>query len=97
MGYPNAYCVHCREHTETNDKKTVLLQNSSRALTGNCGKCGEKVYQILPRAEKFLGKTKVSSQKNEVKSWKIDNASFTYGALAVMGAVVVTAIFYIAL
>lgn len=50
--YPNAYCVRCHEQTETVKPHTVIMENSSRALTGHCKKCGSEVYRIM-------------SQKNE--------------------------------
>lgn len=48
MAYPNAYCVKCQSHTNTEEGHTVLLQNASRALTGLCPDCGSQVYRIMP-------------------------------------------------
>lgn len=53
MAYPNAYCVKCGTHTNTEKKHTVLLQNNSRALSGVCPKCESKVYKILPKGKNF--------------------------------------------
>lgn len=47
--YPNAYCVKCGTHTETQKKHTVVLQNSARALRGICPACETEVYKILPK------------------------------------------------
>lgn len=47
-GYPDAFCLKCRAHMPTANARTVVLENQSRALTGNCGECGSEVYRILP-------------------------------------------------
>ena len=49
MSYPQAWCVKCREHTDTQNKHTVVLANSARALTGVCPDCASQVYKILPK------------------------------------------------
>ena len=59
MSYPNAYCVKCGAHTETVGKHTVVLENASRALHGNCPSCGSEVYRIMskrPAAEATAGR-----------------------------------------
>lgn len=50
--YPNAFCVKCGTHTETQSKHTVLLANQARALRGVCPKCANEVYKILPKARR---------------------------------------------
>jgi hypothetical protein len=47
MQYPDAFCLKCQLKTTTANKRTVVLKNASRAVTGNCGQCGHSVYQIL--------------------------------------------------
>ena len=49
MSYPNAYCLKCGAHTETEQKKTLVLKSNRRALNGLCHKCGHQVYKILPK------------------------------------------------
>jgi hypothetical protein len=45
--YPDAYCVKCQAHTPTVNAHTVMLENSSRAVTGSCRDCGSEVYRIV--------------------------------------------------
>jgi hypothetical protein len=47
--YPNAYCVKCGTHTDTKNKHTIVLTNSSRALKGVCASCESEVYRVLPK------------------------------------------------
>lgn len=65
MAYPNAYCVKCGTHTNTEQKHTVLLQNNARALTGICPTCESQVYKILPKGKSF--KTTVDSHSTQKK------------------------------
>ena len=51
--YPNAYCVKCGSHTDTQMKHTVLLSSSARAVKGVCPKCSTEVYKIVPKARDF--------------------------------------------
>lgn len=53
MTYPNAYCVKCGTHTETEQKHTVMLQSSARAVKGVCPKCASNVFKIVPKAKDF--------------------------------------------
>lgn len=46
--YPDAFCLKCRCHTSTENARTVVLDNNSRAVTGSCAQCGSEVYRILP-------------------------------------------------
>ena len=50
--YPNAYCVKCGDHTDTQQKHTVVLQSNARALHGKCPKCGSEVFKFLPKKSK---------------------------------------------
>jgi Zn finger protein HypA/HybF involved in hydrogenase expression len=52
MSYPEAYCVKCHAHTDTQQKHTVVLSNQARALTGVCPKCQSDVYRIMPPKKK---------------------------------------------
>lgn len=45
--YPDAYCVRCQKHTPTANAHTVIMDNNSRAVTGECQCCGSKVYRII--------------------------------------------------
>jgi NAD-dependent SIR2 family protein deacetylase len=62
MSYPNAYCVKCGQHTDTQQKHTVLLQNNARALKGVCPSCATEVYKILPKGIEFAGKAKLTEE-----------------------------------
>jgi hypothetical protein len=57
MGYPEAYCLKCHGHTDTENRHTVILSNNSRALTGKCPKCQKQVYKFMP---KKTGNTRVT-------------------------------------
>jgi Domain of unknown function (DUF5679) len=45
--YPDAFCLKCQAHTPTKNAHTVLLDNHSRAVTGQCGHCNHDVYRII--------------------------------------------------
>ena len=66
MAYPNAYCVKCGTHTNTEQKHTVVLQNKSRALKGVCPKCESQVFKFLPKNKTF--KTTIDSDNKGTNS-----------------------------
>lgn len=45
--YPDAFCLKCQAHTPTKNAHTVILDNRSRAVTGQCGHCSHDVYRII--------------------------------------------------
>ncbi len=61
--YPNAYCVKCGTHTETLDKRTVVLKNEARALTGHCASCASEVYRIMAKKKAEAPKAAAVSAK----------------------------------
>lgn len=67
MSYPSAYCVKCRDHTDTQNRHTVVLTNKSRALTGVCPKCQNQVYKFMPKkaAQKALSMFKTSGESKQ--------------------------------
>lgn len=84
--YPNAYCVKCGTHTETQGKHTVILQNNARALQGVCPTCASDVYRIMPKAgaaepakkdypDAFCVKCKKHTPTNAAKTVILENAS----------------------
>ena len=50
--YPDAYCVRCQKHTPTSNAHTVIMDNNSRAVTGECHDCGSEVYRIIAQSNK---------------------------------------------
>jgi len=52
--YPDAYCVRCQKHTATTNAHTVIMDNSSRAVTGECHDCGSEVYRIIGQGNKKI-------------------------------------------
>ncbi len=58
--YPDAYCVRCQKHTPTSNAHTVIMDNNSRAVTGECHDCGAEVYRIIAQSNK---KALVSDRK----------------------------------
>lgn len=66
MGYPNAYCVKCGEHTNTLEKHTVMLGSGTRALKGLCGSCSNHVYKFLPKDKDYSSEAK-ADQSGEMK------------------------------
>ena len=58
--YPDAYCVRCQKHTPTSNAHTVIMDNNSRAVTGECHDCGSEVYRIMGQTNK---KALVSDRK----------------------------------
>jgi len=87
--YPNAYCVKCGTHTETQGKHTVILQNNARALQGVCPTCESDVYRIMPKAaepakaepakkdypDAFCVKCQKHTPTNAAKTVILENAS----------------------
>ena len=67
MAYPNAFCVKCGTHTNTEQKHTVILSNNARALKGVCPTCDSKVYKILPKNKAF--KTTIDSNEAAKKKY----------------------------
>lgn len=67
MAYPDAYCVKCGKHTATQQKHTVVLTNSARALKGVCADCSTEVYKILPKGKSYS--TTVDSEAAYRKSF----------------------------
>lgn len=61
--YPDAFCVKCQKHTKTHNAKTVMLENGSRAMTGNCAECGSKAYRIL--GNKTVAVERVSNSRGQ--------------------------------
>jgi bacterioferritin-associated ferredoxin len=49
--YPDAFCLKCQAHTPTKNAHTVILDNRSRAVTGQCGHCSHDVYRIIGQAQ----------------------------------------------
>ena len=45
--YPDSYCVKCGDHSAVVNPKLTQLDNGSRAMKGNCAKCGTETYRIL--------------------------------------------------
>jgi hypothetical protein len=50
--YPDAFCVRCQKHTPTSNAHTVIMDNNSRAVTGECRDCGSEVYRIIAQGNK---------------------------------------------
>jgi len=50
--YPDAYCVRCQKHTPTSNAHTIIMDNNSRAVTGECHDCGSEVYRIIAQSNK---------------------------------------------
>ncbi len=71
MAYPNAFCVKCGTHTNTEQKHTVVLSNSSRALKGVCPKCSSKVFKILPKGKSFNTTIDSKNAGSKVESKKL--------------------------
>jgi NAD-dependent SIR2 family protein deacetylase len=51
MGYifgddMQAYCVKCKEKREMKDAKEVTMKNGKSAMSGQCPKCGTKMFRI---------------------------------------------------
>ncbi len=72
---PAAYCVKCKEYTDTSSSKTVLLKNNSRALTGVCPKCQSQVFKIIPK--KTVAST-VSSTASSVANARYQDKRSVY-------------------
>lgn len=69
--YPEAFCVSCRQHTDTQNRHTVVLANQSRALKGYCPKCKNQVYKIMPKKTKpnvSLGKAEAPIRQFHYKT-----------------------------
>lgn len=49
MSSLQAFCVRCQTLTEPVNAKTVLLQNDSRAIKGNCKSCQGDVFRFIPK------------------------------------------------
>jgi hypothetical protein len=107
MQYPDAFCLKCQLKTPTSNKRTVVLKNASRALTGNCGKCGYSVYQILaPKSPPPAPKSNIvsihehrafeqhsaSAPRPLTQENKIDGLSFLGGMFAGVVIMLVTII-----
>lgn len=61
--YPNAFCVKCGQHTETLQKRTVVLDSQARAVRGKCVKCGSDVFKFLPKKKIVLKQQERASFK----------------------------------
>lgn len=47
-----AYCVKCKEKVEIKNPQEVIMKNKRTALSGNCPKCGTKVFRIKSSKDK---------------------------------------------
>ena len=65
--YPDAYCVKCGKHTMTQNKHTIVMSNSSRALKGVCPTCESEVYKIMPKVR--AAKTRMALTTEELKRY----------------------------
>ena len=43
-------CMKCKMEVEMKDPKEVIMKNGMKAMKGECGKCGTKVFRILGKA-----------------------------------------------
>ena len=44
-------CMKCKKTVEIKNGKEVTMKNGMRAMKGECGKCGTKVFRILGKAK----------------------------------------------
>lgn len=66
--YPDAFCLKCQDHTPTAKAKTVILDNMSRAVHGECKSCGSEVYRILEHKKLASPKALAATVKVEPKA-----------------------------
>ena len=68
MNYPEAYCVKCHAHTDTQNRHTLVMSNQSRAMSGYCPDCGHQVYKILPKKDAERGKNSPDAEPQPAKA-----------------------------
>jgi len=94
--YPDAYCVKCQEQTPTNHKHTVILENNSRAVTGNCKACGSDVYRILAKKSKAalslvepvkISETPPERRTDDAAKTKVDGLTILMATAVVLGII----------
>jgi Zn finger protein HypA/HybF involved in hydrogenase expression len=44
-------CMKCKEQRDMEKTEEVVMKNGMRALKGECGKCGTKMFKILGKAK----------------------------------------------
>lgn len=54
--YPNGFCFKCHKKVPTTNQRTVVLENNSVAVRGNCRTCHSDVYRILGKKDLGLFK-----------------------------------------
>lgn len=70
--YPDAFCLKCQAHTPTKNAHTVVLDNRSRAVTGQCGHCNHDVYRIIgPTSMQTVSTESVSNKGESSKEHKV--------------------------
>ena len=42
-----AYCVKCKKQSKMVNDKKITTKNGRHAITGNCHKCGTKMYKFV--------------------------------------------------
>ena len=43
-------CMKCKEQVEIQNGEEVVMKNGMKAMKGECGTCGTKVFRILGKA-----------------------------------------------
>jgi len=43
-------CMKCKKQVEIQKGSEVVMKNGMKAMKGECGKCGTKVFRILGKA-----------------------------------------------
>lgn len=44
-------CMKCQKAVEIKNGKEVVMKNGMKAMKGECGACGTKVFRILGKAK----------------------------------------------
>jgi len=43
-------CMKCKKQVDIQKGKEIVMKNGMKAMKGECGKCGTKVFRILGKA-----------------------------------------------